>query len=272
MEVQCTYCGKTVHRKPSQARTNYFCCREHHQAYITNSTKQKCNCNHCGKELDLTRQRRQRSKTGLYFCDTQCRNTYVAKHSRWKDNPNSHRTRIIFLRETGKVCDHCGYGETLDMLDVHHIDEDRSNNQWSNLSLLCVWCHTLLHRKVDSFSIAPVYCSTEEAELAFQKFSKNQSVENHRIGTQKRLETNAERYGYEVSVRVDKKCLCCDKEFVSSKLKQKYCSPECSAKAHRKIERPSKEELENLLANNSYVAVGKMYGVTDNTIRGWRFQ
>ncbi len=37
----------------------------------------------------------------------------------------------------------------------------------------------------------------------------------------------------------------------------------------RKVKRPSKEELETLLKNNSYVAVSKMFGVSDNAIRKW---
>jgi len=37
----------------------------------------------------------------------------------------------------------------------------------------------------------------------------------------------------------------------------------------RKVERPSKEELENMLKDTSYVAVGKKYGVSDNSVRKW---
>lgn len=45
---------------------------------------------------------------------------------------------------------------------------------------------------------------------------------------------------------------------------------DCSAIKRRKINnRPSHEELLNLLRNNSFLAVGKMYNVTDNTIRKW---
>lgn len=37
----------------------------------------------------------------------------------------------------------------------------------------------------------------------------------------------------------------------------------------RKYERPSKEELKNLIENKSYCEVGRIYGVSDNTIRKW---
>ena len=37
----------------------------------------------------------------------------------------------------------------------------------------------------------------------------------------------------------------------------------------RKTIRPTKEVLEKLLLTNSYVAVGKQFKVSDNTIRNW---
>lgn len=37
----------------------------------------------------------------------------------------------------------------------------------------------------------------------------------------------------------------------------------------RKVEWPSKERLIDLLKNMSYVSIGKIYGVSDNTIRKW---
>lgn len=43
----------------------------------------------------------------------------------------------------------------------------------------------------------------------------------------------------------------------------------CVGLSQRKVERPSKEELNILLKNNNFSSVGRMYGVTDNTIRKW---
>ena len=48
-----------------------------------------------------------------------------------------------------------------------------------------------------------------------------------------------------------------------------YCSV-CSATHARKVERPKKEELYSTLKNTpNFTKVGKLYGVTDNTIRKW---
>lgn len=44
----------------------------------------------------------------------------------------------------------------------------------------------------------------------------------------------------------------------------------CQAVARRVVkERPAKEELLRLIENSSFVAVGKMFGVSDNAIRKW---
>lgn len=48
-----------------------------------------------------------------------------------------------------------------------------------------------------------------------------------------------------------------------------YCSQTCAKLAQRKIERPSKEQLEADISNHSWVSVGKKYNVSDNTIRKW---
>lgn len=47
-----------------------------------------------------------------------------------------------------------------------------------------------------------------------------------------------------------------------------YCTM-CSHKHHRKVERPSKEEIEVLIKTESFLEIGRKYGVSDNAIRKW---
>ena len=51
------------------------------------------------------------------------------------------------LKRVGRwiKCEKCGYKENLDILEVHHIDENRINNSFENLLILCPNCHRLLH-------------------------------------------------------------------------------------------------------------------------------
>lgn len=43
----------------------------------------------------------------------------------------------------------------------------------------------------------------------------------------------------------------------------------CAHKSARKVDRPEKEELVNLLKKYGFVSVGKMFGVSDNAVRKW---
>ena len=60
-------------------------------------------------------------------------------------------------------------------------------------------------------------------------------------------------------------CPDCDKE-VSEKGNR---CPECAAKASRKVDRPEREELLQLIQTKSFCEIGRIYGVTDNAIRKW---
>ena len=65
-------------------------------------------------------------------------------------------------------------------------------------------------------------------------------------------------------------CEHCGAIFKKPKRDSKYCSNECNGLADRVVkERPSKDELYNLLCDNSFLQVGRKYGVSDNAIRKW---
>ena len=52
----------------------------------------------------------------------------------------------------------------------------------------------------------------------------------------------------------------------------KTLDPNWRTKDHeqtRKVVRPSREELEKLIQNNTWTAIGRMFGVSDNAVRKW---
>lgn len=78
--------------------------------------------------------------------------------------------------------------------------------------------------------------------------------------------------------RVRRACLRCGTEFVPANSRQRYCSRYCGQRwdrtgrvrpGARKVERPPYERLLEEIANTSYLAVGRKYGVSDNAIRKW---
>ena len=65
-------------------------------------------------------------------------------------------------------------------------------------------------------------------------------------------------------------CVDCGKPITSDSTKNVKRCLECSAKHQRKVkDRPSKEVLFNQLCESSFVAVGRLYNVSDNAIRKW---
>lgn len=67
------------------------------------------------------------------------------RYNRWEDTSNIKKVDTIAYQKYNKgFCEIC---KTTKNLDVHHIDEDRSNNFPSNLITLCKTCHSRLHSK-----------------------------------------------------------------------------------------------------------------------------
>lgn len=52
-------------------------------------------------------------------------------------------------------------------------------------------------------------------------------------------------------------------------LNKYFCSDACSHRGRRKADRPPREDLIGLVKANSFVQLGKMFGVSDNAIRKW---
>lgn len=101
--------------------------------------------------------------------------------------------------------------------------------------------------------------------------SNDNRLENLRIlcpNCHSQTDTYCGRNRTETRVRKNKKhtCISCDNQVFKADNRCK----ECFLKIARKVkDRPTKEELNNLLQTNSYVSVGKMFNVSDNTIRKW---
>lgn len=156
----CSYCKNQLYRKPSYLKrySKVFCGKTCQTANEKDQSKKvQVNCSHCSKEISKTQSQLRASKTGLSFCDNQCKNTYISRNSRWSGNPFDYRSRKKYLIEhSGKACQNCSYNEDERMLDVHHNDGDHQNNDWSNLRVVCVWCHQKHHRCNELLVLPPL--------------------------------------------------------------------------------------------------------------------
>jgi 5-methylcytosine-specific restriction endonuclease McrA len=81
------------------------------------------------------------SKTCSRSCANKHRTGIQYKMNRPKDKVKYYKalkTRLIKIR--GRTCEKCGYNK-IEILQVHHIDKDRNNNDLANLELICPNCH-----------------------------------------------------------------------------------------------------------------------------------
>lgn len=150
----------------------------------------------------------------------------------------------------GGKCILCGYDKCIAALEFHHIDKSTKKYQLSSgnchsweedieelrkCALLCSNCH----KEIEVFNI-DTYCTFNE-----EKFKQ--------LDEQKRYQ------------KEHPSCQKCGKEISEG---AKFCS-DCWAFLNRRIDRPSRDELKNLIRNNSFTVVGNMFCVADNTVRKW---
>ena len=106
------------------------------------------NCEYCGKETSLSKSKFER--VNYHFCCRKCKDLAQRVGSGDKfaglhpsQGHQSHYRSIAF-NAYPHCCAVCGWNEDDDVLDVHHIDENRKNNDVKNLIILCPTCHKKL--------------------------------------------------------------------------------------------------------------------------------
>lgn len=109
VELTCDYCGKKYYVPVSKSQGQFhFCCRE---------CKDNAQRLSSGKQFDNMRPQHYGSANGLY------------SYRDWAFEKYPHQCAV------------CGWNEDEDILEVHHIDENRQNNELDNLIILCPNCH-----------------------------------------------------------------------------------------------------------------------------------
>jgi hypothetical protein len=153
-------------------------------------------------------------------------------------NRGSLKRRLYSEGLKQRRCELCGQGETWQgremALILDHINGIGTDNRLENLQIVCPNCAAT-------------------------------------------LETHCGRNVPHEVVELD--CERCGTRFVRRQRTQRFCSRECGTRwprpqqvprpAARRVERPPYEQLVREIAETSYVAVGRKYGVSDNAIRKW---
>jgi transposase-like protein len=152
---------------------------------------------------------------------------------------NHLKERLYREGRKARRCEACGQGEIWNGrsmgLILDHINGVRDDHRIENLRILCPNCAATLD----------THCGR-----------KNQTE----LG--------------------ERECLLCGRMFRPRYRRHRYCSRACGTRAPkpsrgvpnprlRRVERPPYEQLKGEIADTSWVAVGRKYGVSDNAVRKW---
>ena len=172
------------------------------------------------------------------------------------------RRKENLIQVMGGKCAICGYQKNHGALEFHHlIPEQKSygiaaqgtcHNLQRDLEevhkciLVCANCHREIH--AGDYSLK---------ELQHYQYYDDTFAEALLIENQKKQGLIKESFY----------CLKCGKEI--TKDSQSGLCGECVRKAKRVCERPSREELKNLIRTTPFTQIAKQYNVSDNAIRKW---
>jgi HNH endonuclease len=139
--TNCSICQKPVYKRPWQLKFNKNKAYCSPACYGLSCRKEKP-CIICGKLILAG----ENKKTCSRICANKHRAgiKYKLNEPR-KDKVKFYRSLKIRLMNTrGKVCEKCGYDKS-EILQIHHKDSNRLNNEISNLELICPNCHFEKH-------------------------------------------------------------------------------------------------------------------------------
>ena len=158
MEVSCIHCAKVFSARQVDINRGggKFCSLACSAANKKGKTRNNPNsvCPVCNKSFYRSARKKKLRKSGLSFCGRKCRelaqkiNTESSIPAIFPD----HYGTGAFLDYREKCfannpheCNICGYHKVVQVLQVHHKDRNRANNNLDNLQLLCPTCHAEEH-------------------------------------------------------------------------------------------------------------------------------
>lgn len=136
--TNCSVCKKLIYRRPSQINKGAVFCS---MACYGIACRKEVPCLVCGKLILAGLNKKTCSRS----CANKYREGIKYKIGSPKDKVKSQRAlKLRLLKERGKKCEKCNYSK-YQILEVHHKNRNRGNNELENLELICPNCHAEEH-------------------------------------------------------------------------------------------------------------------------------
>ena len=138
---KCLICGDPLYRRPVEIQENkgrVFCSA----ACYGLACRKETPCVVCGRSILASAHKKT--------CSRVCANKHRAGIKYKLNEPrkdkvkNERGLKIRLLNERGYTCERCGF-DKYEILQVHHKDRNRDNNELINLELICPNCHAGEH-------------------------------------------------------------------------------------------------------------------------------
>ncbi len=135
----CERCGSLFKRHAGHLKQR-FCSRQ-----CVKIDEKLFSCVFCKKEWSEKTSRKRK------YCSRSCARQHYGELLKNSNRANgiwpNYREAKTALLKANSQCSNCGWSEIPAILELHHIDRNRRNNRYSNLTLLCPTCHTTVHFK-----------------------------------------------------------------------------------------------------------------------------
>lgn len=206
--------------------------------------------------LDTLRKEANKCDLLCVNCHREVENELRAAHMYYGNNRTSYCRRQELIQITGGSCSICMYNTYTGALEFHHLDPTRKDFTISTTNAL-------------SQSKLTVYLEASKCVLLCANCHRDVTIGGQVI-SQKIIQIQQNKWE-EILTQMYApapprfKCQDCSKP---RKYKALRCQ-DCSYINQRKVQRPSKETLLDLIVEQGYKATGRQFGVADNTVRKW---
>jgi hypothetical protein len=135
-----------------------FCSRS---CAVSYNNKQRCSkklveCSYCGEEFKCKKSRLENKSGTLYCCrEHKDKAQRIDSHveqlspSHYDEGKATYRQRALREQSGKPKCNRCKKELPKPILQIHHKDRNRDNNNLNNLEVLCPNCHVMEHYKAE---------------------------------------------------------------------------------------------------------------------------